>query len=74
MGVTFYSNVYPENFAVFDRALITMFRITSGEPWTEYIPPTDETGAPLPGNCLFIVSYLVIVCWTLLQVGIVALG
>ena len=68
MGVTFYSNVYPEYFAVFDRGLITMFRITSGEPWGDILPPTDETGAPNPGNCLFIVSYLVIVCWTLLQV------
>ena len=33
MGVTFYSSVYPEYFAVFDRALVTMFRIASGEPW-----------------------------------------
>ena len=33
MGVTFYGVVYPEYFAVFDRALVTMFRIASGEPW-----------------------------------------
>jgi hypothetical protein len=31
MGVTFYSSSHPEYFAVFDRALVTMFRITSGE-------------------------------------------
>ena len=31
MGVTFFANDYPEYFAVFDRALITMFRITSGK-------------------------------------------
>jgi hypothetical protein len=31
MAVTFYSTSYPEYFAVFDRALITMFRITTGK-------------------------------------------
>ena len=30
MGVTFFATDYPEYFAVFDRALVTMFRITSG--------------------------------------------
>ena len=39
----------------------------AGEPWAEYLPPTDADGSPSPGTCLFIVSYTVIVCWTLLQ-------
>ncbi len=34
MGVTFFSDARPEFFGVFDRSLITMFRITSGKSYT----------------------------------------
>ncbi len=68
MGVTFFSDAKPEHFAVFDRSLITMFRITSGEAWADYLPPLDEDGTVNFGTCIFFVSYTVIVCWTLLQV------
>ena len=37
MGVTFFASDYPEYFAVFDRALITMFRITSGKNFVFYL-------------------------------------
>jgi hypothetical protein len=33
MGVTFYSNDAPEEFGKFDRALITMYRLTAGDTW-----------------------------------------
>ena len=68
MGVTFFSDAKPEYFAVFDRSLITMFRITSGEAWADYMPPLDDDGSVNFGTCVFFVSYTVIVCWTLLQV------
>jgi hypothetical protein len=68
MGVTFFSDVKPEHFALFDRSLITMFRITSGEAWADYMPPIDDEGTVSFGTCIFFVSYTVIVCWTLLQV------
>ena len=69
MGVTFFSDAKPEYFAVFDRSLITMFRITSGEAWADYMPPLDDDGNVNFGTVVFFVSYTVIVCWTLLQVS-----
>jgi hypothetical protein len=33
MGVTFFAAEAPVEFGKFDRALITMFRLTAGETW-----------------------------------------
>jgi hypothetical protein len=33
MGVTFYADDAPEEFGKFDRALITMYRLTAGDTW-----------------------------------------
>jgi hypothetical protein len=33
MGVTFYSDDAPNEFGKFDRALITMYRLTAGDTW-----------------------------------------
>ena len=33
MGVTFYSDEAPQEFGKFDRALITMYRLTAGDTW-----------------------------------------
>jgi hypothetical protein len=74
MGVTFFSDAKPEHFGVFDRSLISMFRITSGESWADYMPPLDDDGTVNFGTCIFFVSYTVIVCWTLLQASPRALG
>ncbi len=53
MGVTFFDEEAPNAFGKFDRAFITMYRLTAGETW---VRPTDacaegrETGnAMTPG-------------------------
>ncbi len=33
MGVTFFSEAAPREFGKFDRALITMYRLTAGDTW-----------------------------------------
>jgi hypothetical protein len=33
MGVTFFGDDAPDEFGKFDRALITMYRLTAGETW-----------------------------------------
>jgi hypothetical protein len=35
MGVTFYSDEAPQEFGKFDRALITMYRLTAGDTWVK---------------------------------------
>ena len=35
VGVVLFSNVAPDNFAVFDRAFLTLFYVTSGDPWPD---------------------------------------
>ena len=39
MGVTFFADDAPVEFGKFDRALITMFRLTSGETWVSLGQP-----------------------------------
>ena len=67
MGVTFLGDGNVECFGRFSLSWLTMFRITSGEPWAECLPPVTEGGDVAVANCLFIASYFVIVCWTLQQ-------
>ena len=35
VGVVLFSSVAPDNFAVFDRAFLTLFYVTSGDPWPD---------------------------------------
>jgi hypothetical protein len=68
MGVTFFGRDNQECFGKFSLAWLTMFRISSGDPWAECLPPVTEGGEVVMTNCLFGASYIVIVSWTLQQV------
>jgi hypothetical protein len=50
------------------RALITMFKLTCGDSWIDELPSTDEEGITNFGVVGFIMSYIVIAVWTVLQV------
>ena len=57
----------------FSRAVVTLFRIAGGETWIgeppdEGMPIINEQGFVNWGTAAFVMSFVVIVNWTLLQV------
>ena len=52
----------------FDRALATLFCIAGGlVGWTEVLPALASKGW-VSGDFFFLASFILVVCWTLLQV------
>ncbi len=45
-----------------------MFKLTCGDSWIDELPSTDEEGITNFGVVGFIMSYIVIAVWTVLQV------
>ena len=43
VGVVLFSNVAPDNFAVFDRAFLTLFYVTAGDPWPATLPKVHHS-------------------------------
>ncbi len=52
MGVTFYSDDAPAEFGKFDRALITMYRLTAGDTWVSNSPFASHP-RPSPPDPIF---------------------
>jgi hypothetical protein len=50
------------------RALISMFKLTCGDAWVDELPSTNEDGSTNYAVAFFIMSYIVIAVWTILQV------
>ena len=40
-----------------------MFRIASGDPWPDSLPILDENGSIDYRTCLYMCSFIIIVCW-----------
>jgi hypothetical protein len=72
MGVTFFGDVAPEEFGKFDSACITLFRVTSGGTWVDAIT-FDSAGGINHKGAIFVVTYIFVVNWTLLQVSVAVL-
>ena len=53
MGVTFFADDAPVEFGKFDRALITMYRLTSGDTWVSLVQPSL-----MHKSCVFFLSLL----------------
>ncbi len=49
-------------------ALITMFKLTCCDSWVNELSSTDEKGSTNFGVASFIMSYIVMAVWTVLQV------
>ncbi len=73
MGVTFFSDVAPADFATFDRAFFGLVRLSGGETWLDSLPRWNEDGTLNYGPNFFVFSYMVIVVWVLLQVSVAVL-
>jgi hypothetical protein len=44
LGVSLFSAQAPNAFGKFNRAFMTMFKITAGDTWVDEMPFIDETG------------------------------
>jgi hypothetical protein len=56
MGVTFFGDEAPDEFGKFDRALITMYRLTAGDTWVRPVSraqPEGWGGAIMPMMLVF---------------------
>jgi hypothetical protein len=73
IGVTFFADWAPAEMGNFSRAVVTLFRIAGGETWIgeppdEGMPIINDEGFVNWGTAAFVMSFIVIVNWTLLQV------
>ena len=68
-----FSSVAPDNFAVFDRAFLTLFYVAGGEPWPESLPKFNEDGTANWVVAAYIMGYTMIELWVILQVGVLQL-
>ena len=73
MGVSFFGTVAPEDFGVYDRAFIALFRITAGETWISSLDLLDPDGSVNWDAALYILTYIMLVNWIVLQVSVAVL-
>ena len=69
VAVSLFGNISPENFEVFDKAFVTLFHVTSGDPWPETLPSFNEDGTVNWLVTGFVFAYTMIVIWVILQVS-----
>ncbi len=63
----------PEAFRKFNRAFVTMFRITAGDTWVDGMPTVLQGEDLNQGFAAFITSYVIVVVWLVLQAPVPAL-
>lgn len=73
IGVSFFSERAPQIFGTFAQAIIVLFQLTAGNAWIGELPAYNDDGHLDPGVVTYLVSYIVIVNWTLLQVTVAVL-
>ena len=69
VGVSLFGSDAPDNFEVFDKAFVTLFHVTSGDPWPETLPSINEDGTVNWLVTGFVFGYTMIVIWVILQVS-----
>ena len=73
LGVTLFAAEAPQDFAVFTRAFVTMFRVASGDPWPESLALVLEDGETNWATCAYMCSFIIIACWISLEVSVAVL-
>jgi len=73
LGVTLFSDMAPHAFGNLSLAIIELFRIAAGETWISEVPEADEEGNVNWGVGLYVMSFILICNWTLLQVSVAVL-
>ena len=70
VGVAFFDERSPEDFGNLSRGLVSMFRIAAGETWIEGVPILQDDASVDWATGLFVMSFVITVNWTLLQVSV----
>ena len=73
LGVTLFSDLAPSTFGNLSLAIIELFRIAAGETWISGLSEADEEGNVNWGVALYVMSFILICNWTLLQVSVAVL-
>ena len=68
VAVTLFGRIAPDDFGVFDKALITLFYVTGGDPWPEALPRVNEDGTANWVVAGFVMTFTIMVVWIILEV------
>ena len=68
MAVTVFYESAPLSFGNLSRAIVELFRIAAGETWVEDAPQTFDDGGVNWALGVFIMSFILVFNWVLLQV------
>ena len=68
VAVTLFGRIAPDDFGVFDKALITLFYVTGGDPWPEALPRVNEDGTANWVVAGFVMVFTIMVVWIILEV------
>jgi hypothetical protein len=68
VAVNLFGEVDPEHFEVFDKAFITLFFVTAGDPWPETLPKLREDGSADWVTASYVIIFTVIVVWIFVEV------
>jgi hypothetical protein len=60
-------------FGVFDRAFITLFQISCGMTWPQYIPMIEANGTTDGRMAVYIISFVILINWVILQITVAIL-
>jgi hypothetical protein len=68
VAVNLFGAVDPEHFEVFDKAFITLFFVTAGDPWPESLPKLREDGSADWVTAGYVIIFTVTVVWIFVEV------
>jgi hypothetical protein len=69
IGVSFFGDLDPDDFARFDRSFVALFKILAGDAWIPGLSQLNEDGSMNMGVVTYMCSYRLVVEWILLQVS-----
>ena len=74
LGTTIFSDEAPNDFGRFDQAVLSLFRVTAGMGWADQnLPMRSPDGGINWKVAVYLVSYIIVANWTLLQVCVAIL-
>jgi hypothetical protein len=73
MGVIMFGEEDGAEFGVFDRAFVTLFQISCGMTWPQYIPMIEANGTTNGTMAAYIISFVIFINWVILQITVAIL-
>jgi len=74
LGTTIFGDDAPNDFGRFDQAVLSLFRVTAGMGWADQnLPMKTSDGGINWKVAVYLVSYIIVANWTLLQVCVAIL-